>query len=74
MFWLPTRKRATTIPQALRCRWTSRGGSERDVYDCPDCGCWTANLPLYKLDVCEAKDRRKGKPDRRGVHHQDSRK
>lgn len=51
-------------PKDIRCVWTPRKG-ERGTYDCLDCGCWTANLPLYRFDVCPAKDRRKGLGDRR---------
>jgi hypothetical protein len=35
-----------------RHEWTLRAGT-KDVYDCPRCGMWTANLPLYKNDECE---------------------
>lgn len=48
----------------IRCEWTARKG-QRGVYDCPVCGCWTANLTRYKYDVCSRKDRRKGQGDRR---------
>jgi hypothetical protein len=37
----------------------------RGVYFCPDCQSWTANRQAYRFDVCPAKDRRKGKSDRR---------
>lgn len=54
------------MPEELRCRWTKREG-ERGVYDCPQCGCWTANLPLYNKegDVCPQKERRKATKERR---------
>lgn len=52
------------IPAEVKCDWKQRAG-ERGVYDCADCKSRTANLPLYKDDVCEAKDRRKGVTDRR---------
>jgi hypothetical protein len=55
---------STRVPDVVRCEWTPREG-KRGVYDCPRCGCWTANLPLYKDSVCQAKDRRKGPEDRR---------
>lgn len=32
---------------------------------CADCKQWTSNLPLYKNEICEKKDRRKGLEDRR---------
>lgn len=51
-------KRGGVAPMEIRCEWTSRKG-QRGVYDCPSCGCWTANLPLYKNMVCDRKDRRK---------------
>jgi hypothetical protein len=38
--------------------WKLRKGT-RDVFDCPQCGMWTANCPLYLNDVCPAKERRK---------------
>lgn len=53
-----------SVPKEIRCAWTARKG-ERGVYDCPQCGCWTANLPLYKDMVCAQKERRKGNNDRR---------
>lgn len=37
----------------------------KNVYVCKCCGSWTVNLPLYKYEVCEKKDRRKNKEDRR---------
>jgi hypothetical protein len=52
------------VALVVRCNWVRRK-KERDVYDCPNCGCWTANLPLYKETVCSAKERRKNKADRR---------
>jgi len=53
--------------EELRCDWKSVPEKGRGVYRCSQCGLWTANLPLYRNDVCEAKDRRKGPRDRR--HH-----
>jgi hypothetical protein len=55
-------KKAT--PKDIRCVWTARKG-ERGVYDCYDCGSWTANMPLYRATVCPAKERRKGGGDLR---------
>lgn len=56
------------VPKDMRCRWKGRTTKgERDVYDCLDCGCWTANLPLYRASLCDAKDRRKGVRERRGA-------
>ena len=40
-------------------------GMARGVYECPTCEGWTANLPLYRYEVCSAKDRSKGPGDRR---------
>lgn len=40
-----------------RLRGGKRVTSQR--YECPNCGQWTSNLPLYKNEVCPAKDRRK---------------
>lgn len=57
-------RRIRPVPEEIRCRWKGRDG-ERGVYDCPVCGCWTANLPLYKDTVCHIKERRNGEPDRR---------
>lgn len=37
----------------------------QNVHICRDCNLWTANLPLYLYEVCEARDRRKNKVDRR---------
>jgi hypothetical protein len=54
-------------PKEIRCRWRlarvadfkEQAVTGSDVYFCPDCGSWTANLPAYHYDVCPAKDRRK---------------
>jgi len=66
------------IPKLLQHRWTRcpkaackkaacpHGGAHGSgVYHCPDCGQWTANLPLYKHNLCPAKERRKRQKDRR---------
>lgn len=53
-----------TPPVKVRHRWKKRK-NRRGVYDCKPCGMWTANLLLYKMDVCPAKDRRVRKQDRR---------
>lgn len=50
-------------PPAVRHLWFRRDKGEA-VYVCTACRSWTANLPLYRYDVCEARDRRK-QPDRR---------
>lgn len=55
-------KRAT--PLEIRCQWTARKGKP-GVYDCPNCKQWTANLPLYRADVCPAKERRTATNERR---------
>ena len=60
-------------PVSIRCRFRLARVADfkeqpvvgKDVYFCPDCGSWTANRPAYRFDVCSAKDRRKGKHDRR---------
>ena len=39
------------------------------VYVCDNCGCWTANLPLYKDEVCDSQERRFA--DRRKRAHQE---
>ena len=51
--------------KAVRCNWKRRKGDAMRVWDCTRCGCWTANFPLYRYDVCSQKDRRKGRSDRR---------
>ncbi len=68
------------IPSKLKCDWRKAEltngidririlpwGSNRHTgtWMCKDCKMWTANLPLYKNQLCSAKDRRKGKADRR---------
>lgn len=32
-------------------KWVERK-KERCVYDCKRCGSWTANVNLYKKDIC----------------------
>ncbi len=68
-----------SIPLDLRCNWQRaevvgnsvrllQKGSKKQTgtWMCIDCKQWTANLPIYKSSrVCEKKDRRKGKVDRR---------
>ena len=61
-FPIPARPKC---PPEVRCRWTERP-NERGLFECPDCGMWTANVARYQFDVCPAKDRRKV-ADRR--HH-----
>lgn len=44
------------VPKLLRHHWLEqkkRNGSL--VYVCCDCKTWTANLPLYRAERCEAK-------------------
>lgn len=52
------KERMKPVPKEIRCQWTAREG-ERGTYDCPQCGSWTANLPLYKNAVCDRKERRR---------------
>ena len=63
-------------PVEVRCNWqripwpnaprdAKTGRRATGLYRCADCKAETANLPLYRYDVCRVKDRRKGKPDRR---------
>lgn len=37
----------------------------RGRHRCRHCQSWTANLPLYRYEVCPARDRREEKGDRR---------
>jgi len=62
-------------PKEVRCEWRLAVVSDYDeqpqvgsgVYFCPACKSFTANLPAYRYDVCDAKDRRKSAwQDRRG--------
>lgn len=48
--------KAKEISKDVLCEWTPRGKTE--TYDCPNCGSWTANLPLYRSNVCSSKERR----------------
>lgn len=52
------------IPKEVRHRWRLSNKITKK-YRCPDCDCWTCNLSLWKDDICDAKDRRKGLEDRR---------
>lgn len=58
-------------PPEVRCRWKftrkhAVGGQPlSNVYVCPDCDSWTANMPLYKYSVCPKKERRNGMANRR---------
>lgn len=54
----------TTPPAEAMHDWIEDKRHGREAYHCPACDCWTANLPLYRHEVCPAKDRRKGR-DRR---------
>jgi len=42
--------------RAVQHDW--KPGFGRGVYICESCSCWTANLPSYKDEVCDAKERR----------------
>lgn len=63
----------TVVPNEIKHEWKvgPRPGSPSDlnrtVYRCAPCGMWTANLPLYKDDICPAKERRKASVQRRVV-------
>lgn len=52
-------------PKEVRHRWYRRVGATLAAWACPACKVWTANLPLFKMDVCPARDRRKNHTDRR---------
>jgi hypothetical protein len=58
------RLRALGKVQAVRHEWQRRTGTV-DVFDCLHCRMWTANEPLYRNDICPARDRRKTTKDRR---------
>lgn len=55
------RKIELKIPEEIKHEWKARVGSAIPAHDCKPCGAWTGNLPLYKNDVCPAKDRRKSR-------------
>lgn len=42
------------------------GPEIREIWVCDSCNLWTANVELYRNEVCGKKDRRKGVSDRRG--------
>lgn len=44
------------LPRYVNHEWVERKG-EWHVYDCTQCGMWTANMPLYKNDRCEVASR-----------------
>lgn len=58
-------------PSDVRCWWEKRAtytlGNAvlKDVYVCPNCHSWTANLPLWKDSVCPLKERRVATTERR---------
>ena len=52
-------------PRSVQHSWVEGRRPERDVWICCTCKTWTANLPLYRYEVCDKRDRRKRKADRR---------
>lgn len=52
-------------PVQIRCRYIKGKENGITVHTCVDCGGFTANLPLYRYDVCPKKERRKRKQGRR---------
>jgi hypothetical protein len=52
------------IPKKLRHWWLKSEGKPGQ-YVCAWCDMWTANKPLYELEICSSKDRRKDEGDRR---------
>lgn len=64
------RRAKVDVPEEVKHEWTldeSKPARAGRIYRhvCQPCGQWTANLPLYKDDVCPAKDRRKKAEQRR---------
>ena len=64
--------KATRPPVLVRHRWKFHskyvfpdGSLLRNIWRCSHCKLWTNNMPAYKYDVCEGRDRRANKPDRR---------
>lgn len=65
-------EKATRPPALVRHRWKFHReyvfpdrALLRNIWRCSDCKGWTANMPAFKYDVCEGRDRRRNKPDRR---------
>ena len=58
-------------PEEVRHDWrlhkthTIAGQTVANVYVCQACDAWTANLPLYRNEICQRKDRRRKNQDRR---------
>jgi hypothetical protein len=48
---------APDVASVVKHDWVERA-DDHGVYDCVNCTSWTANLPLYKDEVCDAKERR----------------
>lgn len=61
----PMTDTAKKPPAEIRHEW-KRTDKKRGIYTCQHCGTWTANVPLYFNEVCEARDRRKGAGRRAG--------
>jgi hypothetical protein len=66
--------RKARVPEEIKCDYAEDVSKRKRygrrvvrVYECRTCKRHTANLPLYKDDVCPAKDRRKGLRDRRAA-------
>lgn len=50
------------VADIVKHNWVGR---EKNKAYCPECGGWTTNLPMYKDQVCPAKNRRRN-GERRG--------
>lgn len=61
---MPREVERVRAPDDVRHNWHKRHGAT-GVYDCDLCNSWTANLPLYRYEVCPELDRRKSAGDRR---------
>jgi hypothetical protein len=65
------RREAITTPKNLQHEWKRRGNNKRSgIYDCKHCRQWTANMPLYRNEICPARDRR-AQVERRGAVKRD---
>src|SRR6267154_879076 len=56
ILWRSKAPRSSQGNRAVQHDW--KPGFGRGVYNCESCSCWTANLPSYKDEVCDAKERR----------------
>jgi hypothetical protein len=70
---MPSIQSKSRIPKKIKCVYRKRTpqweAGSASCWQCINCGQWTANLPLYKNDICESKDRRKSTADRRHNNH-----